>query len=344
MRLPWLFAALTCAVVCAAGEPPKALYPPWDGHESIEQYAKRVNLPTTKTLDLGNGVNLELVLIPAGKFIMGTPEPESPWIGGTVLGMAGLIVLVLVARLLWRSLRQRRRPQFSLRWLIIVVLILGVAQYGGFRCWRAVQASDNSYPDESPEHAVTLTRAFYLGKFEVTQEQYMQVMGTNPSSFKGASLPVELVLWADAQEFCEKVSAKTGQTVRLPTEAEWEFACRAGTTTMYCTGDVEAYVGRGSIFGGRSGPPAAKGPNAFGLDMLGNPYEWCEDWYGEYQPDPVTDPKGAAMGTFRVRRGGSSGFYYQTPCRSADRGRLGGSYRSDNTGFRVVVSVAPTAP
>jgi len=151
------FLLLTCALAHAAdSQPQAATYPLWDGHESIEQYAKRADLPPTRTLDLGNGVNLELVLIPAGKFTMGTPEPESPWIGGTILGIAGLIVVVLLTRLLWRAFRQRRRPQFSLRWLVVVVVILGVAQYGGFRWWRAVEASHSFWRSESPAPAPCL--------------------------------------------------------------------------------------------------------------------------------------------------------------------------------------------
>jgi hypothetical protein len=126
------------------------------GCGSPEKYARRVGKQEAQTLDLGNGVSLEFILIPAGKFIMGTPEPESPWIGGTILGIAGLIVVVLLTRLLWRAFRQRRRPQFSLRWLVVVVVILGVAQYGGFRWWRAVEASHSFWRSESPAPAPCL--------------------------------------------------------------------------------------------------------------------------------------------------------------------------------------------
>jgi formylglycine-generating enzyme required for sulfatase activity len=106
-----------------------------------------------------------------------------------------------------QAIRKRRKFQFSLRGLLLLVVIIGVAQYGGFRCWRAVQASHNYWQDESPAHAVTLTKAFHMAKFEVTQEQYQQVLGANPSRFKGLNLPVEMVSWDDAQEFCKKVNA-----------------------------------------------------------------------------------------------------------------------------------------
>jgi len=339
-------------------------YPLWDGHETVAQYARRVNLPETKTLDLGNGVSLELVLIPAGKFIMGTPEPESPWIGGAILGTAGLVVLLLAAQVLIRAVRQHRRPQFSLLWLIVVVLILGVAEYGGFRAWRAVQAARNFWQGESPAHAVTLTKAFYLGRFEVTQEQYAQVMGTNPSSFKGPNLPVEgMVSWDDAKDFCRKASTilsrdrkgavgpladARGSEFRLPTEAEWEFACRAGTTTAYYSGDTEADLGRAAWYGancnGTTHPVGQKEPNAWGLyDMHGNVWEWCEDWYEEYPIGAATDPKGPATGTARVLRGGS---WSSNPaiCRAAFRISGDPVSRINYVGFRVVVVVVARTP
>ena len=188
LRSPLL--ALACLIATAfAAETPAPTWPLWDGYESVEQYARRVNL--------------ELVLIPAGKFVMGTPEPESPWIGGSVLGIAGLIVLALAARILWRAFRQRRRPQFSLRWLIFVVLVVGVAQYGGFRCWRAVQASQNYWSGESPAHEATLAKPYYIGKHEVTQEQYAAVMGTNPSNSK-----VRTCRWRWSHGMTRRLSAR----------------------------------------------------------------------------------------------------------------------------------------
>jgi len=340
-----------CLLLAArAAEPPatQPVFPLWDARESIEQYAKRVNLPPTKTLDLGNGVNLELVLIPAGKFIMGTPEPESPWIGGAILGIAGLAVLGLVARLLWRALRQHRRPQFALRWLIGVVLVVGVAQYGGFRCWRAVQASRGYSADESPVHKVALTTPFYISKFETTQGQYQHVMDTNPSPFKGPNLPVETISWDDAQAFCKKVSEVTGQTVRLPSEGEWEYSCRAGTATAYCSGDEEADLDRVGWYAANSKdtmhPVGLKEPNAWGVyDMHGNVWEWCRDWYEEYKPGAVVDPQGPTEGQLRALRGGC---WFNVPscCRSAYRGSYDPTYPSVDFGFRVVVALAPRTP
>lgn len=177
-----------------------------------------------------------------------------------------------------------------------------------------------------------------MAKFTTTQEQYQQVMGTNPSNFKGPKLPVETVSWDDAQEFCKKLSERTAgvspaQTgaggtpaVRLPTEAEWEFACRAGTTTTYYTGDAETDLGRAAWYdansGGTTHPVGQKDPNAFGLhDMHGNVLEWVQDYYaGKYYADsPPIDPKSPASGGVRVLRGGGL-VYDPYNCRAARRG------------------------
>jgi formylglycine-generating enzyme required for sulfatase activity len=254
-----------------------------------------------------------------------------------------LAALILLAVPLIRAIRQRRRPQFSLRWLILLVAVLGVAQYGGFRWWRAAEAQKNFYDDESPAHEVTLSTSFCLGRYEVTQEQYQQVTGTNPSYFKGRDLPVEGVSWDEAQEFCKKVSEKTGQSVRLPTEAEWEYACRAGTTTRFCSGDAAADLESVAWYGANSGDTThsvgQKTPNAWGLyDMHGNAWEWCADWLGGYEAGATTDPQGPSRGAGRVLRGGS---WYYGPgyCRSAFRRRINPVARNYFSGFRVVGSL-----
>jgi formylglycine-generating enzyme required for sulfatase activity len=324
---------------------PAQPYPLWDSSESVAEYAKRTGLEATKTLDLGGGVKLELVLIPAGKFIMGTPEPESPWIGGTILGAASLFALVLLAVLVVRAIRQRRRPQFTLRWLILLIALLGVAQYGGFRWWRAAEARKSFDADESPAHEVTLSRPYYLGKYEVTQEQYQQVTGTNPSNFKGRDLPVETVSWDEAQAFCKKIGERTGESVRLPSEAEWEYACRAGTRTRFYSGDADADLESVAWYdansSGKTHPVGGKASNAWGVhDMHGNAWEWCADWFEAYKAEAVTDPQGPPQGANRVLRGGSWD-YAPGGCRSALRwfdpdGR-------DFIGFRVV-GLVPRTP
>jgi formylglycine-generating enzyme required for sulfatase activity len=194
------------------------------------------------------------------------------------------------------------------------------------------------------QHEVTLSKPFYVGVTEVTQAQYQAVMGTNPSNFKGETNPVDQVSWIDATEFCKKLSEKTRQAVRLPTEAEWEYACRAGTATAYSFGDADSALGDYAWYGSNSGntthPVGQKKPNAWGLyDMHGNVWEWCADWYGSYPTGAVTDPQGAASGTSRVLRGGSW-FYNPSDCRSANRNGLTPDFRIINLGLRVVVSVS----
>jgi formylglycine-generating enzyme required for sulfatase activity len=171
--------------------------------------------------------------------------------------------------------------------------------------------------DEGPQHEVAISKPFYLGLTEVTQAQYEAVMGTNPSQFKGPTNPVEMVTWNEAADFCRKLSAKTRKAVRLPTEAEWEYACRAGTKTRYSFGDADTDLGDycwyHSNSGGTTHPVGQKKPNAWGLyDMHGNVMEWCADWYGNYPSGACTDPQGPASGTHRVKRGGSYfyGFSY----------------------------------
>jgi len=248
-------------------------------------------------LDLGNNVKMRMVLIPAGKFMMGSP---------------------------------------------------------------ATEAGRNS--NEGPQHEVTISKPFYMGVFEVTQEQYEQVMGVNPSRFKGAKNPVDQVSWYEAVEFCKKLSARTGKKVMLPTEARWEYACRACTTTAFHTGDalkpgqanavfpsnpgvwdrIMAWVGMSSAQKTIQTTPAGSfPPNGFGLyDMHGNVWEWCSDWRGEdyYANSPKTDPQGPDTGSLRVLRGGSWGDHPED-CRSAYRLRDSPDHRNDALGFRVAVDL-----
>ena len=199
----------------------------------------------------------------------------------------------------------------------------------------------------SMAHKVTLTNHFELGVYEVTQEEYERVMGTNPSQFKGARNPVEQVSWDDAVEFCRKLSAlpaekSAGYVYRLPTEAEWEYACRAGTTTVYSFGDSAAQLGEYAWYIDNSGnathPVGGKKPNAWGLyEMHGNVWEWCQDWYGDYPSGAATDPTGPSSGSGRVHRGGSWNGNFER-CRSANRFRGTPDYRSYSQGFRVLRS------
>ena len=200
--------------------------------------------------------------------------------------------------------------------------------------------------DEGPQHEVTISQPFYMAATEVTQEQYEAVMGTNPSHFKGATNPVETVTWNDATEFCRRLSEKTAKAVRLPTEAEWEYACQAGSKTRFCSGDSDDDLAECAWYAGNSGgktnPVGRKKPNAWGLyDMHGNVWEWCADWYGAYSSGAVTDPQGAASGGPRVLRGGSWDNEAGN-CRAAFRYRYFPNvpYYFHSLGIRVVAPVA----
>jgi formylglycine-generating enzyme required for sulfatase activity len=222
------------------------------------------------------------------------------------------------------------------------------------------EGEDGRNTDET-RHRVTLTKGFWLGKTEVTQRQWEAVMGSNPSNFGDDDLPVESVSWDDCQAFCRrlnekltspcfaKVTAGAGilSCFRIPTEAEWEYACRAGTETVFCYGDVldatlASYNGHypyggaaKSVYRARTTTVGSFRPNAWGLyDMHGNVWEWCADRYGDYSEYGTTDLAGTAAGADRVIRGGSWSFFARG-CRSAARCRIDPSGRRFDIGFRL---------
>jgi formylglycine-generating enzyme required for sulfatase activity len=202
-------------------------------------------------------------------------------------------------------------------------------------------SKDKRDSDET-QHRVTLTKAFYCGKFEITQGQWKYVMCVNPSQFTSAgdNAPVEQVSWDDCQKFLNKLCALEGVprgTYRLLTEAQWEYACRAGTSTAFCC------YGRASFDGNnyrrKTISVGSFKSNAWGLyDMHGNVWEWCNDWYGTYLSGSVTDPTGTSSSSFRVYRGGSWRNYARD-CRSAIRGRNTPSYRGNGLGFRFLRAI-----
>jgi len=217
--------------------------------------------------------------------------------------------------------------------------------------------------NEGPQTQVTLTKGYWMGKYEVTQREYQVVMGSNPSYFTGdLDRPVEQVTWNDATNYCVKLTASerssgrlpSGYAYRLPTEAEWEYACRAGTTTATAFGNSLSstqanFDGNYPYNGAAEGPwlrcttkVGSYAPNAWGLyDMHGNVYEWCMDWYQDSLPEgSVTDPRGPSSGSNRVIRGGSWS-HYGRYCRSALRYGNSPGGRHGSVGFRVVLAPGP---
>jgi formylglycine-generating enzyme required for sulfatase activity len=337
------------------------LFPLWDGKESIASYAARVNLSPTRTLEIGSGEKIEMVLVPAGEFTMGTPAPipidkarcQRQVLAGWVLMLisAGLLIFLL-GSVIVQAVLKRQRPRYSLsRWLVMTVLagmgVIGtmhwqyssrvlereVAEYPG-----SVQRFEDSEDAEKPAHTVTITAPYYMSKFAITQEQYTQVMDTTASGFSGKELPVRSVSWNAARKFCYEL--KSYGPVRLPTEAEWEFACRAGTTTAYHNGDSALnIVGWHADNSARCVHPVGqKSPNAFGLyDMHGNVWQWCEDVVAKYPDYAIADPRHRGEGE-HILRGGS---YLASAkhCRAACRSWCNPIGRYDVVGFRIVMNV-----
>ena len=214
-------------------------------------------------------------------------------------------------------------------------------------------ATEMERDSDEGQHHIKLTKAFYIGKFEVTQLQYRVIMNENNSKFGGDKLPIENINWHEAGRYLKKLSDKTGLKFRLPTEAQWEYACRAGTATAFNTGttidsDFANYNAKDAyadgIIGkylGRTTDVGSYQPNAFGLyDMHGNVWEWCSDIYEKdyYKITPTIDPKGPQEGGSRVIRGG--GWDEKAyKCRSADRNSRGPKADRADIGFRVVLEI-----
>jgi formylglycine-generating enzyme required for sulfatase activity len=291
------------------GAPPPAIAP-FDEKKAKEHqaaWAKHLGVP----LEITNSMGMKLVLIPPGEFMMGSPKE-------------------------------------------LIEEELGTHSEGWYTKYL---------PSEGPRHRVRITRAFWLGAYDVTQEEYERVMGANPSEFSASGNgkdkvagrdtkhhPVEMVSWEDTTEFCVRLSnlpeeKAAGRRYRLPTEAQWEYACRAGTTTRWYCGDDEAALDECAWYHKNSGdmtqPVGQKRPNGWGLyDMHGNVWQWCADWHGAdyYAKSSADDPSGPPEGSHHANRGGS---WRHPPwqCRSAIRHDLPGS-RHGSLGFRVSLVLA----
>lgn len=215
----------------------------------------------------------------------------------------------------------------------------------GITVGRYQRGSATGEADEKQVHTVVFSRGYWLGKTEVTQAQWQSVMGSNPSYYKGADRPVEAVSWEDAMAFCRRLTEReraagrlpAGFAYTLPTEAQWEYACRAGTTGDHA-GNLDEVAWYKENSDGQTQPVGRKQANAWGFqDMHGNVWEWCLDWYGGYPSGTVTDPAGPQSGSSRVSRGG--GFSSRaTSCRSAYRLDSSPGARIGNRGFRLALS------
>ena len=254
--------------------------------------------------------------------------------------------------------RRKRHARPLVEELAPGVVIEMVEVPGGTFTMGAPKTEQGSHDDERPPHRVTVS-PLHIGKFTVTQAQWRVVAGwpkvgrslnAHPSYFKGDDRPVEQVSWEDAVEFCNRLRKKSGKAYRLPTEAEWEYACRAGRQTPFAFGETITpefvnYDGNYPYGEAPKGecrretiPVGSLGvANGFGLyDMHGNVWEWCQDWSGPYQSEPATDPQGPSQGTSRRLRGGSWGDL-GVNCRSASRALDRPAFRYDNFGVRVAV-------
>lgn len=195
---------------------------------------------------------------------------------------------------------------------------------------------------EGPPHEVTITRAFYIGKYEVTRAQWKAIMGSKSDGGEGDNLPVNQLTWGKAVEFCQKLSEKTGDIYRLPTEAEWLYACQAGATTIFYWGDGEDEAPEYAWFGdtwGEVKPVGQKLPNAWGLfDMCGNVSEWCSDFHANFPVGSAEDPQGPTSGHFRLVRGGNYSEFVRG-LKSSYRYKSLPEDSSVGIGFRVVMEV-----
>lgn len=220
--------------------------------------------------------------------------------------------------------------------------------------WMGSPESESDRHTDETRHRVRLTKGFWMGKNEVTQRQWECVMGFNPSYFKGPDHPVEQVSWNDCQEYVQKINSAGKACISLPTEAQWEYACRAGTTTPFnfgsalngdkanCDGNYPYGTTRKGQHRGETAPVGTYVPNVWGLyGMHGNVWEWCQDWYGDYTGDEI-DPVGSASGCLRVSRGGGYDTFARC-CRSALRPGLDPDYRDRVVGLRLVCSLAVTS-
>ena len=317
------------------------LAPGGDGLTVTTHVATVVISPSSASVVTGGTTQLTATTLDAqGTAISGKQvswASDNPAVATTSAG--GLVTGVAVGTATITATSEGKLGSATLT-VALVGIGLGLNQFSLIPAGTFQMGSNTGEPNEQPVHTITISHAFYMQKTEVTQGQGRAVMGSNPSAFSscGDFCPVEQVSWNDIQTFIQTLNAGTpGVTHRLPTEAEWEYASRAGTTgNTYGTRDAIAWYSSNS--GSQTHPVAGKQANAWGLyDMIGNVWEWVNDWYnaGYYAVSPSTDPPGPATGPdYRVSRGGS---WYSIDyfAHSASRSFAVPSVRSSSIGFRL---------
>ena len=275
----------------------------------------------------------EVIVVDPGPKPVSDPEPEQPrrkwlpWVVGVAVAVVAFVAVMLIPR---------TDPDYVLNNPPEMVYVEG----GTFTMGATSEQGSDALDGGKPAHSVTLD-GYYIGKYEVTQELWKAVMGSNPSRFKGDNLPVENVGWDDVQEFLRKLNAMTGKNYRLPTEAEWEFAARGGNSSRgykYSGSDnIDDVAWYYDNSGDRTHAVGTKSPNELGIyDMSGNVWELCQDWYGSYSSSSQRNPKGPNSGSDRVHRGGSW-YSYARICRVSVRGPRPPDDRSHFDGFRLAL-------
>lgn len=296
----------------------------WAGDSPVELAIELVPKLTLRAV-AGSTVGVE--------FAPGVDGPWDMWTN-VVVGTNGAVLVDLSPGAAARFYRVGSAGPPGFAWIPAGTFIMG-----------SPATEPDRWPDET-QHAVTISRGYWLCDHEVTQAEYVAVMGSNPSFFKGdPGRPVEWVTWGDAVEYCRRLTEQeraagritSRHEYRLPTEAEWEYAARAGTTGAR-HGQLDEVAWWQGNAGGTPQRGQGKASNAWGLhDMLGNVREWCADWAGPYPGEDATDPTGPASGTDRIARGGSWG-QDASSCRSAFRDKVSPGTRTGNLGFRVAFS------
>lgn len=296
---------------------------PYNAQEAArrqEATTKALCVPKETTVELGNKVQMKFVLIPAGRFMMGTAEAQT-----VAHWKDEALHEVVISKPFYMGLHPVTQAQ-----------------------WRTIMGTTAAQQREKIDGALPASQPTPVSGNDIRSFTYPKGWDLTMAG-EGDDYPMYFVSWDEAAEFCRRASKKTATTVRLPTEAQWEYACQAGSKSRYFFGaddakELDSYVWYKGNSGAKTHPVGQKKPNAFGLsDIQGNVWQWCSDWYGDYAAGPVTDPTGPGKGDGHIVRGGCW-ISDWGGCRSADRLRLPPDRRLNYVGFRVSLDLlSPTS-